>query len=444
MLWPKCLEALRAEIPDSLFSLWILPLEVNELINQTDSDDTLVLLAPNDFFIKHISENYLDLIKKIVNKYHNSDNPIAVSIEVNNHGQNLMALSKKTSSNKPKKKPKKASLVAVFTFAEFVVGNSNQMAHSYATEVAKKLGDKSSNPLFLYGSTGLGKSHLMHAIGHECLKQGKQVHYITSEQFVNQYVSSVRQGKIDDFKKRCREPDLFLVDDIHLLAGKKGSGTEFLSLFNDLTNQDKQIVLTSNNHPAAIKDLDDRLKSRFSWGLSVAIEPPELETRVSILVKKANSSGILLPKECAIFIAQQVVANVRELEGALNKVLATARFKDEPIDLALVQFALKEIVAIRAEIVNVNNIQKVVAEYFNIGIKDLLGKKRTRNISRPRQLAMALTRELTKKSYPEIGKAFGKRDHSTVMHAYETVQKLCENDPIFAKDYQTILALMQS
>lgn len=437
-LWEKCLNTLRGELPDSIFSLWLRPLKVSQVASETEQD-ALVLLAPNNFFCKHIKENYAENIQALAYKY-SAGKVTRVEVAIDEPKPTPSAQEKTSKKNKTIK----TYLNPLFTFEQFVVGKSNQMAHQTCREVMNDLSSNHHNPLFLYGATGLGKTHLMHALGHAMVKRGKQVMYLTSEQFVGQYVTSVRNGKMDEFKARCRAPDLLLVDDIHLLAGKNKSGVEFLALFNDLLSANKQIVLTSDRYPSTLKDLDERLKSRFAWGLSVAVEPPDLETRCDILQKKALTAGVELPHECALFIAQQVMANVRELEGALNKVLATARFKDAPITLDLVQFALKEIVAIRQQAISVSNIQKIVAEYYHISVKDLIGKKRTRSIARPRQLAMALTRELTSDSYPEIGKAFGKRDHTTVMHAYEKVQKLRENDPLFAKDYETILTMMRS
>lgn len=432
MLWNKCIETLRVELPESMFSLWILPLSVKT----DDAEKGLIeLVAPNSHFCKHIQQNYLEHIEKIATKYHGAS--VSVTIDIDNKIQQNKTV-------QPKNTVKKVKLNPLFTFEDFVIGKSNQMAYATTKNIVNDLGGNAHNPLFLYGATGLGKTHLMQALGHEMQKRNKKVRYMTADQFTQQYVSSAKNKKVDDFVGRCRDTDLLMVDDIHFLAGKHKTALTFLSLFNHLVAENKQIILTSDSYPTAIKDIDERLKSRFAWGLSVALEPPELETRINILSKKALSTGVSLPPDCALFIAKQVVANVRELEGALNKVLATARFKQEPISLELVQFALKEIVQIRAEAISINNIQKVVAEYFNISVKDMVGKKRTRAIARPRQLAMTLTRELTKHSYPEIGLAFGKRDHTTVMHAYETVQKLRENDPIFAKDYQTILAMMQS
>jgi chromosomal replication initiator protein len=286
----------------------------------------------------------------------------------------------------------------------------------------------------------------MQAVGNALLqaKPNARVMYMTSESFVQDFVSSLQKGKVEEFKKNCRSLDLLLVDDIHLLAGKEASLVEFFYTFNALLDESKQIILTSDRYPKELTELDPRLVSRFSWGLSVGVEPPDIETRIEILLKKAENSGVDLPRNCALFIAQQVVANVRELEGALNKVVAISRFKGTSIDLDVVRESLKDVLAIRARTISVENIQRVVSEYFRIPLKELVGPKRTRIYARPRQLAMGLARELTGDSFPEIGMAFGGRDHSTVMHACEKVVSLREEDPIFNEDYKNLLRLLQS
>jgi len=341
---------------------------------------------------------------------------------------------------------KKRQLNPLFTFALFVEGRSNQMAAETSRKVLTQLGEPQHNPLFLYGPTGLGKTHLMQAVGNALLqaKPNARVMYMTAESFVQDFVSSLQKGKVEEFKKNCRSLDLLLVDDIHLLAGKEASLVEFFYTFNALLDESKQIILTSDRYPKELTELDPRLVSRFSWGLSVGVEPPDLETRIEILLKKAESNQIDLPRNCALFIAQQVVANVRELEGALNKVVAISRFKGAAIDLDVVRESLKDVLAIRARTISTENIQRVVSEYFRIPLKELVGPKRTRIYARPRQMAMGLSRELTGDSFPEIGMAFGGRDHSTVMHACDKVQSLCDEDPIFNEDYKNLMRLLQS
>ena len=344
------------------------------------------------------------------------------------------------------KNSRRRQLNPLFTFSLFVEGRSNQMAAETCRKVLTQLGASQHNPLFLYGPTGLGKTHLMQAVGNALLqaKPNARVMYMTAESFVQDFVSSLQQGKVEEFKKNCRSLDLLLVDDIHLLAGKEASLVEFFYTFNALLDESKQIILTSDRYPKELTELDPRLVSRFSWGLSVGVEPPDIETRIEILLKKAESNQVDLPRNCALFIAQQVVANVRELEGALNKVVAISRFKGTPIDLDVVRESLKDVLAIRARTISTENIQRVVSEYFRIPLKELVGPKRTRIYARPRQLAMGLARELTGDSFPEIGMAFGGRDHSTVMHACEKVQSLREEDPIFNEDYKNLQRLLQS
>lgn len=331
-----------------------------------------------------------------------------------------------------------------FTFDQFVTAKSNQIAYSICRDTAGNLGQSKNNPLFIYGSTGLGKTHLMHAIAHEILKQGKRFFYFTSDKFVNQLVNSLRKQKIDEFKDKIKKADLLIIDDIHVIAGKQKSSEQFLLLLNDFMSKNKQVVLASDRHPSALTDFDERLKSRLAWGVSVALDPPELDTRIQILQKKAKTQDVVLPKDCAIFIAQHIVANVRELEGALNKVLAISRLLNQPIHLELVQMALKDVIAIRVQAVSMDNIRKVVAEFYDISVKDLMGKKRLRHIARPRQIAMMLARELTSHSFTEIGQSFGGRDHTTVMHACEKVQQLCLSDPMFDKDYRSLKLMLQT
>ena len=475
MVWAECLNTLRHELSDNVFTMWIRPLHAEE------RDNALVLLAPNHYWTRYIQEHHLDQIRYLVAKA--SDGRISeVHIQVDSRPGEVISQSQNASisparpitpaqtntntntnfsaSNKDKKlsektsedsaskgtsSQKKRQLNPSFTFALFVEGRSNQMAAETCRRVLTQLGESQHNPLFLYGPTGLGKTHLMHAVGNALLqaKPNARVIYMTSENFVQDFVSALQRGKIDEFKQNCRSLDLLLVDDIHLLTGK-ASLVEFFHTFNALLDESKQIILTSDRYPKELTELDPRLVSRFSWGLSVGVEPPDLETRIEILLKKAESNGIELPRNCALFIAQQVVANVRELEGALNKVVAISRFKGSSIDLEVVRESLKDVLAIRARTMSIENIQRVVSEYFRIPLKELTGPKRTRIYARPRQIAMGLSRELTSDSFPDIGEAFGGRDHSTVMHACDKVRELCKADPAFNEDYQNLLRLLQS
>ena len=458
MVWTDCLNALRDELPDNVFTLWIRPLHAEV------HGDTLYLMAPNPYFTRHITEHFLDKINVLARQFSGGAiQQVQVQVDARpglskaSTREPVVGATTKSASSSPTLSPKTPArspngralgrpLSTSFTFSQFVEGRSNQMAAETCRKILTSLGDAQHNPLFLYGPTGLGKTHLMHAVGNHLLstKPDARVMYMTSEQFVGGFVGALQQGKIDDFKKECRSLDLLLVDDIHLLAGKEASLVEFFHTFNSLLDESRQIILTSDRYPKELTELDPRLISRFSWGLSVAVEPPELETRIEILLKKASSSEVDLPRNCALFIAQQVIANVRELEGALNKVIATARFKGVDISLEIIKESLKDVLAIRARTINVENIQRVVVEYFRIPLKELNGPKRTRIYARPRQMAMGLARELTNESFPDIGLAFGGRDHSTVMHACEKVQELRNSDPNFAEDYHNLLKLLQT
>ncbi|ESK36688.1 chromosomal replication initiator protein dnaA [Acinetobacter nectaris CIP 110549] len=465
MLWTQCLARLREELSDNVFAMWIRPLVAEE------REATLFLYAPNPYWTRYIKEHHLELISILVEQLSEGrvtnveivvDSRPGAILKASEQPATTTAALEKTVSTKttivPQKEKKEATtpitnktskrrqLNPLFTFSSFVEGRSNQMAAETCRKALTHLGESQHNPLFLYGPTGLGKTHLMQAVGNALLhvKPNARVMYMTAESFVQDFVSSLQKGKVEEFKKNCRSLDLLLVDDIHLLAGKEASLVEFFYTFNALLDESKQIILTSDRYPKELTELDPRLVSRFSWGLSVGVEPPDIETRIEILLKKASSTGVDLPRNCALFIAQQVVANVRELEGALNKVVAIARFKGSLIDLDVVRESLKDVLAIRARTISTENIQRVVGEYFKVPLKELIGPKRTRIYARPRQLAMGLSRELTGDSFPEIGMAFGGRDHSTVMHACEKVVSLRETDPIFDEDYKNLLRLLQS
>lgn len=458
MLWTDCLTRLRQELSGNVFTMWIRPLVAEEVNN------TLRLYAPNPYWTRYIQEHHLELIT-ILAEQMSEGRVRKVEILVDSRPGEILsaheqpatttaALQSAPPSLKPRKEKdetpaknhRRRLLNPLFTFSLFVEGRSNQMAAETCRKVLTQLGASQHNPLFLYGPTGLGKTHLMQAVGNALLqaKPNARVMYMTAESFVQDFVSSLQQGKVEEFKKNCRSLDLLLVDDIHLLAGKEASLVEFFYTFNALLDESKQIILTSDRYPKELTELNARLVSRFSWGLSVGVEPPDIETRIEILLKKAENIGVDLPRNCALFVAQQVVANVRELEGALNKVVAISRFKGTDIDLDVVRESLKDVLAIRARTISTENIQRVVSEYFRIPLKEIVGPKRTRIYARPRQLAMGLARELTGDSFPEIGMAFGGRDHSTVMHACEKVLSLREQDPIFNEDYRNLQRLLQS
>ncbi len=423
--------------------MWIRPLSASM------HDNTMVVNVPNQYFASYVEKNHLSQIQTILYQLEPTL-PIHVQIQIDKGNAITDAVStqelgeQKVTLVKNEQQRSFQYIDPHFTFDQFVTAKSNQIAYSICRETANNLGQSKNNPLFIYGATGLGKTHLMQAIAHEILKQGKSFYYFTSDKFVNQLVNSLRKQKIDEFKDKIKKADLLIIDDIHVIAGKQKSSEQFLLLLNDFMSKNKQVILASDKHPSALTDFDERLKSRLAWGVAVALEPPELETRIQILQKKSKAQEVILPKECAIFIAQHIIANVRELEGALNKVLAISRLLNQPIHLELVQMALKDLIAIRVQAVSMDNIRKVVAEFYDISVKDLMGKKRLRHIARPRQVAMSLARELTNNSFTEIGQSFGGRDHTTVMHACEKVQQLCGSDLMFDKDYRSLKLMLQT
>ena len=442
-LWLKCVDELKYQVPDNIFTMWIRPLSASM------HDNTMVVNVPNQYFASYVEKNHLSQIQTILYQLEPTL-PIHVQIQIDKGNAITDAVStqelgeQKVTLVKNEQQRSFQYIDPHFTFDQFVTAKSNQIAYSICRETANNLGQSKNNPLFIYGATGLGKTHLMQAIAHEILKQGKSFYYFTSYKFVNQLVNSLRKQKIDEFKDKIKKADLLIIDDIHVIAGKQKSSEQFLLLLNDFMSKNKQVILASDKHPSALTDFDERLKSRLAWGVAVALEPPELETRIQILQKKSKAQEVILPKECAIFIAQHIIANVRELEGALNKVLAISRLLNQPIHLELVQMALKDLIAIRVQAVSMDNIRKVVAEFYDISVKDLMGKKRLRHIARPRQVAMSLARELTNNSFTEIGQSFGGRDHTTVMHACEKVQELCGSDLMFDKDYRSLKLMLQT
>ncbi len=401
-LWNKCSEKLENTLSQEDFNTWIRPLKAKI------DKNTLELVAPNDFILDYIEKNYSKEIKKIVKTQSKSNINLV-----------FKTLTKETFIDKYKNNQNsEIKLVDGYTFDSFVEGKSNHLALAAAKQVAANpKGDY--NPLFIYGGVGLGKTHLMHAVGNEILKNEpkKRIVYVHSEKFVSDMVKALQLGAMNEFKSFYRNADALLIDDIQFFAGKEQSQEEFFHTFNALLDRNNQMILTCDKYPKEIDGLEERLKSRLGWGLPVVIDPPELETRAAVLLSKANSMGISLPNDCAIYIAQRIRSNIRELEGALKRVVANARFTNQEVDLALVKDALKDLFVISAKMISVENIQKTVAEYYNIKLSDLLSKRRSRSITRPRQMAMALTKELTNHSLPEIGEAYNGRDHTTVLHA---------------------------
>ena len=339
----------------------------------------------------------------------------------------------------------KSNINDSYTFDSFVEGNSNQLARAAAMQVADNPGN-AYNPLFLYGGTGLGKTHLLHAVGNGIManKKDAKVVYMHSERFVQDMVKALQNNAIEEFKRYYRSLDALLIDDIQFFAKKDRSQEEFFHTFNALLEGNKQIILTSDRYPKEIEGVEDRLKSRFGWGLNVPIEPPELETRVAILMKKASHSKVKLPEEVAFFIAKRLRSNVRELEGALNRVIANANFTGRPITIEFVKDALRDLLALQDKLVTIDNIQKTVAEYFKIRVADILSKRRSRSVARPRQIAMSLAKELTNHSLPEIGDAFGGRDHTTVLHACRKIKELKEESHEIKEDVQNLIRILSS
>ena len=420
--WNKITNALEKSISEEEFNTWIKPLSV-EINNKT-----LAISAPNDFIINYVEENYLNILDAAIQK---SNESLAIKFKKLDKSTFVDKL-EGGSSLKP-------NLVESFTFNSFVEGKSNHMALAAARQVAQNpRGDY--NPLFIYGGVGLGKTHLMHAVGNEILKKSpnKRIVYVHSEKFVADMVKALQLGAMSEFKAFYRNADALLIDDIQFFAGKEQSQEEFFHTFNALLDRNHQMILTCDKYPKEIDGLEERLKSRLGWGLPVIIEPPELETRAAVLLKKAESLGVHLPNDCAFYIAERIRSNIRELEGALKRVTANSKFSNKEIDIPFVKESLKDLFVISAKMVSIDNIQKTVAEYYNIKLSDLLSKRRSRSITRPRQLAMALTKELTNHSLPEIGESFNGRDHTTVLHACSKIKELRRELPSLEEDYRNL------
>lgn len=488
--WQQCVDHLRDELPSQQFNTWIRPLQAEF------SSQQLTLLAPNRFVQDWVRDKFHGRISEFVKRQTGNDQLI-VDIEVGAGnrvqsaalsrtpetarkmempevteknsaelgrlgGEALKGFSKDFSKESPLSKSgqerrgsssakkmdliiegklrHKGSLNSENTFDNFIEGKSNQLARAAAMQVAENPGG-AYNPLFIYGGVGLGKTHLMHAIGNHMLahKPDARVVYLHSETFVATMVTALQLNAINEFKRYYRSVDALLIDDIQFFAGKERSQEEFFHTFNALLEGGQQIILTSDRYHKEINGLEERLKSRFGWGLSVAVEPPELETRAAILINKAAQSNVDLPGDAAMFIAQRLRSHVRELEGALKKVIIHANFVGRPIDLDLVREALRDLFALHDKLVSVDNIQRTVAEYYKIKMSDMLSKRRNRSVARPRQIAMSLAKELTNHSLPEIGDAFGGRDHTTVLHACKQVKNLRGSSQDLAEDYNNLL-----
>jgi chromosomal replication initiator protein len=441
--WDLCQERFRANLTQQQFSTWIKPLVFD------DSDGEVRILAPNHFVLDWVREKFAENIDVWAQEFY----PEPVSI--------VYALGKKPAAMRPPTSPNQVESRTTpptrpvapvqsgmrinpgFNFDNFVSGRANQLARAAALQIANNPG-VAYNPLFVYGGVGLGKTHLLQAIGNTVRQANPdaRISYIHANDYVDDVVKAYLNKQFDDLKRRYMSLDLLLIDDIQFLAKKDRTQEEFFYVFNSLIENKKQIVITCDTFPKEINGLDDRLKSRFAWGLTVAVEPPELEMRVAILLAKAQAENTKLDETVAFFIAKQVRSNVRELEGALKRVIAFSRFHEKPITLELVKEALRDLIASTSRIVSIENIQKTVADFYKIKVADMFSKKRTRNLARPRQIAMALSKELTNQSLPEIGESFGGRDHTTVIHACRKVAELRETEVDIGRDYLTLLQIL--
>ncbi|RZF95014.1 chromosomal replication initiator protein DnaA [Pseudoalteromonas sp. N1230-9] len=462
-VWQSCLYVLQDELPSQQFSMWVRPLQAES------TEDTLTIYAPNRFVLDWVREKYLNRINELLVEICGDEAPelrfdVGSKPILNAQAATMPAAAEVSApvnsqhttekqQPKPEKKavepaPKsgyKSNIKENYTFDSFVEGKSNQLAKAAATQVADNPGS-AFNPVFIYGGTGLGKTHLLHAVGNGIManKPDAKIVYMHSERFVQDMVKALQNNAIEEFKRYYRSVDALMIDDIQFFANKERSQEEFFHTFNALLEGNQQIILTSDRYPKEIEGVEDRLKSRFGWGLTIAIEPPELETRVAILMKKAQQSKINLPHEVAFFIAKKLRSNVRELEGALNRVIANANFTGRPISIDFVKEALRDLLALQDKLVTIDNIQRTVAEYYRIRVSDLLSKRRSRSVARPRQVAMALSKELTNHSLPEIGDAFGGRDHTTVLHACRKVKSLRDESHEVKEDYQNLIRTLSS
>ncbi len=465
-LWNRCLDRLQQELPTQQFSMWIRPLKAHH------DDNSITLLAPNRFVLDWVRDKYRNKITELFDEFCGADAPNLLLevgsgriqplqqsvVSANNESiakanpfvngnakPSVLTNEPKELQNSDKKQTHKSNINVTYQFDNFVEGKSNQLARAAATQVADNPGG-AYNPLFIYGGTGLGKTHLLHAVGNGIMahKKDAKVVYMHSERFVQDMVKALQNNAIESFKRYYRSVDALLIDDIQFFANKERSQEEFFHTFNALLEGNQQIILTSDRYPKEIDGVEDRLKSRFGWGLTIAIEPPELETRVAILKRKAVENRIQLPDEVAFFIAKRLRSNVRELEGALNRVIANANFTGRPITIDFVREALRDLLALQEKLVTIDNIQKTVAEYYKIKMADILSKRRSRSVARPRQMAMALAKELTNHSLPEIGDAFGGRDHTTVLHACRKIVQLREESHDIKEDYQNLIRTLSS
>jgi chromosomal replication initiator protein len=458
-IWPQCQALLRGELPEQQFNTWIRP-----LVAHPESDrDSVQLVAPNRFIEDWVKNKFSVRIHELMNQLCGRSVTVEIVVTVSHLNgetdQPLLAIDREQKeasvwSASPVGQVKleapaiitsaaesslKTNLNRNFTFDSFVEGKSNQLAFAAARQVAENPGG-SYNPLFIYGGVGLGKTHLMHAVGHAMREKNPEakIVYLHSERFVADMVKALQLKAIDEFKRFYRSVDALLIDDIQFFSGKERSQEEFFHTYNALLEGGQQMILTCDRYPKEIDGVEERLKSRFGWGLTVAVEPPELETRAAILMNKAEQAGMDLSKDAAFFIAQRIRSNVRELEGALKRVMAHAQFTGRVIDIDLIRESLKDLLALQDKLVTIDNIQRVVADYYKLKMSDMLSKRRSRSVARPRQLAMSIAKELTSHSLPEIGESFGGRDHTTVLHACRKVKELEGMDREVQRDLKNL------
>ncbi len=433
MLWNKCLKRLESELATNEINIWLKPLQVLE------SNSIIEIIAPNDMIIDKLEKDYLKLIKLALIDITGKDFQIKFSLPKAKISTQTNSKKESVFSQLP------ANIDKRFTFDNYVEGTSNSIAKAAAIQVAEQP-QTQFNPLLIYGSTGLGKTHLLHAIGNNIIQNDKTavVCYVHSEQFVNSMINAIKNNSMEKFHSQYRSVSALLIDDIQFFAGKDRSQEEFFHTFNFLLECKQRVIITCDRFPKEVNGLESRLKSRLGWGLSICIDPPEFETRVAILQKKALNQGFTLSDEVAFFIAKQIKSNVRELEGALNTLWATSNFLHKDIDLDFTKNTLKELFKVHHGYITLENIQKQTALYYNVRLSDLLSKKRTRSLVRPRQLAMYLAKELTDRSLPEIGEAFGGRDHTTVLYAHKKMRELFDEIPEFLEDKHKLINILTS
>ncbi len=448
-LWQRCLRHLESELSVQDLNTWIRPLQ------PVEDGNLLRLLAPNNFVLDKINELFISRISVLIKQL---DSNTSVSVEVgcsrpspaldpaqNHHSVAHPSGARFSRESNKSSKGFRSGLQSSFTFDNFVEGKSNQLARAASVQVAENPGT-AYNPLFLYGGVGLGKTHLMHAVGNMMFEriENAKIVYLHSERFVADMVKALQHNTINEFKRYYRSVDVLLIDDIQFFAKKERSQEEFFHTFNALIEGQQQVIMTCDRYPKKVDGLEERLKSRFGWGLTVAIEPPELETRVAILMSKAAQIDIDIPHDVAFLIAKRFQSNIREMEGALRRVVANSRFTGHAITLEFAKEALRDLLALQDRLVTIDSIQKTVAEYYKIRVADLLSKRRSRSVARPRQLAMALAKDLTNHSLPEIGDAFGGRDHTTVLHACRKIAELRADDDVINEDYSNLLRTLQT